>query len=60
MFAVATLLYIAVLAGLGIVAVQLAGADDPVPGLLAISWVLLAVLVAVGVLVGPGGAGGGR
>jgi len=48
MFAVCTVLYVGSMTVLTIVAVQVAGDDDPVPGLQAISIALLAVLALIG------------
>jgi len=50
MFAVASLLYIGAVAVLTIVAVQVAGGQDPVPGLQAVTGGLLGVLVGIVVI----------
>ncbi len=50
MFAVASLLYIGAVAVLTIVAVQVAGGEDPVPGLQAVTGGLLGVLVLIVVI----------
>ncbi|MGH3672472.1 MAG: lysylphosphatidylglycerol synthase transmembrane domain-containing protein [Pseudonocardiaceae bacterium] len=48
MFAVSSVLYVAAVTVMTIVAVQIAGDDDPIPGLRTISVVLLGVLALVG------------
>jgi uncharacterized membrane protein YbhN (UPF0104 family) len=48
MFAVCTVLYVGAITVLTIVAVQIAGDDDPVPGLQAVSIALLAALALIG------------
>jgi len=48
MFAVSSVFYIAAIAVLTIIAVQIPGDDDPVPGLQAVSAALLGVLVLLG------------
>ncbi|MGH3854438.1 MAG: lysylphosphatidylglycerol synthase transmembrane domain-containing protein [Pseudonocardiaceae bacterium] len=48
MFAVLSVFYVAALAVLAVIAVQIPGNDDPVPGLQTISAVLLGVLVLLG------------
>lgn len=49
MFAVMSVFYVAAITALTVIAVQIPGEDDPVPGLQALSIVLLGVLVVLGV-----------